>query len=319
MVLISSPELVTREVTNLDTLGETVVAGTAELDSVQGLVAVENVVSVSVWETLGVVLGKVGLVSSGWVATETVVFGFPGETVIVGTAGLVSVPEWMIPEAVVSGLCVESVRVGIVVLASATELVISEVIISGTRSEIVIAGTAELPSAPGLVAIEGVVSNSLWETLGVVLGILRLVSSRWVTSETVVSGFPGRIVIVGIAELASFSVWVTPGAVVSDLYMESVTVGKVVLVCATELVTCEVTIPDTAGETVVAGTAELNSSPGLVATKNVVFDLLWETLEVFLGRVELVSSGWVTKETVVSDFSEKTVIVGTVELTFVSE
>lgn len=28
--------------------------------------AVEDVVSVSVWETLGVVLGKVGLVSSGW-------------------------------------------------------------------------------------------------------------------------------------------------------------------------------------------------------------------------------------------------------------
>lgn len=63
MVLISSPELVTRGVTNLDTLGETVVAGTVELDSVPGLVAVENVVFVSVWETLGVVLGKVGLVS----------------------------------------------------------------------------------------------------------------------------------------------------------------------------------------------------------------------------------------------------------------
>lgn len=56
------------------TLGETVVAGIAELDSVPGLVAVENVVSVSVWETLGVVLGRVGLVSSGWVATEIVVF-----------------------------------------------------------------------------------------------------------------------------------------------------------------------------------------------------------------------------------------------------
>ena len=78
MVLISSPEPVTREVTNLVTLGETVVAGIAELDSVPGLVAVENVVSVSVWETLGAVLGKVGLVSSGWVATEIVVFGFSG-------------------------------------------------------------------------------------------------------------------------------------------------------------------------------------------------------------------------------------------------
>lgn len=168
-------------------------------------------------------------------------------------------------------------------------------------------------------AIEGAVSNSPWETLGVVLEILRLVSSGWMTSETVVSGFPGGLVMVGIAELASVSVRVTSEAAVSDLYIEPVTVEKVVLVCATELATCEVTIPDTAGETVVAGTAELNSSPGLVATENVVSDSLWETLEIFLGTVGLVSSGWVTKETAASDFSKKTVIVGTVELTFVSE
>ena len=168
-------------------------------------------------------------------------------------------------------------------------------------------------------AIEGAVSNSPWETLGVVLEILWLVSSGWMTSETVVSGFPGGLVMVGIAELASVSVRVTSEAAVSDLYIEPVTVEKVVLVCATELVTCEVTIPDTAGETVVAGTAELNSSPGLVATENVVSDSLWETLEIFLGKVGLVSSGWGTKETAASDFSKKTVIVGTVELTFVSE
>ena len=85
------------------------------------------------------------------------------------------------------------------------------------------------------------------------------------------------------------------------------------------MVTREVTSPDTPGETVVAGTAELVSVPGLVAVEVVVSDSLWETLEVVLGTVELVSSGWVTKETVVSDFSGKTVIVGTVELTFVSE
>lgn len=106
MVLISSPEPVTREVTNLVTLGETVVAGIAELDSVPGMVAVENVVSVSVWETLGVVLGKVDLsLQDGWPLRLLGTFGFSGETVIVGTAVLVSVPEWVIPEAVVSGLC----------------------------------------------------------------------------------------------------------------------------------------------------------------------------------------------------------------------
>lgn len=100
---------------------------------------------------------------------------------------------------------------------------------------------------------------------------------------------------------------------------EPVRAGKAVLVSVPELVTGEVTIPGTPGETVVAGTAELNSSPGLVATENVVSDSLWETLEIFLGTVGLVFSGWVTKETAVSDFSGKTVIVGTVELTFVSE
>lgn len=88
-------------------LGETVVAGTAELVSVLGLVAVEGVVSDSLWETLGVVLGTVGLVSSGWVTSETVVFDFPAETIRIGTAELVSV--WVTPEAVVSGFSVELV------------------------------------------------------------------------------------------------------------------------------------------------------------------------------------------------------------------
>ena len=87
--------------------GETVVAGTAELVSVPGLVAVEGVVSDSLWETLGVVLGTVGLVSSGWATSETVVFGFSGETIRIGTAELVSV--WVTPEAVVSGFSVELV------------------------------------------------------------------------------------------------------------------------------------------------------------------------------------------------------------------
>ena len=100
-------ELVTREVTSPDTPGETVVAGRAELVSAPGLVAVEVVVSDSLWETLEVVLGTVELVSSGWVTSETVVSGFPGETIRIGRAELVSV--WVTPEAVVSGFSVELV------------------------------------------------------------------------------------------------------------------------------------------------------------------------------------------------------------------
>ena len=102
----------------------------------------------------------------------------------------------MTHEAVVSGLCMESVRVGKVVLVSVPELVTSEVTIPGIPGETVVAGTAELAFAPGLVAIENVVSDSRWETLGVVLGIVWLVSSGWVTSETVVSGFPWETAIV---------------------------------------------------------------------------------------------------------------------------
>ena len=96
--------MVTREVTSPDTPGETVVAGTAELVSVPGLVAVDGVVSDSLWETLEVVLGTVRLVSSGCVTSEIVVSGFPAETVIVGIAELVSFPEWATSEAVVSSL-----------------------------------------------------------------------------------------------------------------------------------------------------------------------------------------------------------------------
>ena len=177
--------------------------------------AVDGVVSDSLWETLEVVLGTVGLVSSGWVTSETVVSGFPAETVIVGIAELVSV--WVTPEAIVSGLSMESVTVGKTILVSAMELVTSEVTNPGTPSEAVVAGTAELVSVPGLVALDSVVSDSLWETLEVVLGTVRLVSSGWVTSEIVVSGFPAETVIVGIAELVSFPEWATSEAVVFSL------------------------------------------------------------------------------------------------------
>lgn len=53
------------EVTTPSTPSETLVARTAELDSASELVAAEGMVSDSLWETLGVVLGTVGLVFSG--------------------------------------------------------------------------------------------------------------------------------------------------------------------------------------------------------------------------------------------------------------
>ena len=68
--------------------------------------------------------------------------------------------------------------------------------------------------------VESVVFDSLWETLRVVLGTVRLVSSGWVTSETVVSGLPGEAIRIGTAEL--ISVWVTPEAVVSGFSVELV-------------------------------------------------------------------------------------------------
>jgi len=161
VVLVSASEMVTSEVTIPGILGETVLAGTAELTSAAGLVVIEGVVSDKPWKTLEVVLGTVWLVSLEWVTSETVVSGFLGETVIVRIAEFVFVPEWVTAKAVASGLCVESVIVLKVVLISALELVIREVITSGTLGEIVVVGMAELAFASELVAIEGVMSDLL--------------------------------------------------------------------------------------------------------------------------------------------------------------
>lgn len=76
-MLVSAPELVACEVTTSDTTGWTVVARTVELVSVPGLVAIKGVLSDSVWKTLGVVLGKIGLVFAGWVIKGTLVSGSP--------------------------------------------------------------------------------------------------------------------------------------------------------------------------------------------------------------------------------------------------
>ena len=161
VVLVSASEMVTSEVTIPGILGETVLAGTAELTSAAGLVVIEGVVSDKPWKTLEVVLGTVWLVSLDWVTSVTVVSGFLGETVIVRIAEFVFVPEWGTAKAVASGLCVESVIVLKVVLISALELVIREVITSGTLGEIVVVGMAELAFASELVAIEGVMSDLL--------------------------------------------------------------------------------------------------------------------------------------------------------------
>lgn len=54
----------------------------------------------------------------------------------------------------------------------------------------VVLGTTELTSAPRLVAIECMVSGSLLEKTRGVVGteVFGLVSSEWVTNETVISG-----------------------------------------------------------------------------------------------------------------------------------
>lgn len=89
--MVSTPEA--REATS-GTAGETVEVGTAELASAPRLVANEGVLTDSLGEKMGAVLGTVGLVSAGWVAEEAVVYGSPGEAVTVGRAELASIPEW---------------------------------------------------------------------------------------------------------------------------------------------------------------------------------------------------------------------------------
>lgn len=146
------------------------------------------------------------------------------------------------------------VRVEITILASVPELVACEVTISGTSGEIGVVGTAELASVSRLVAVEGLLYDSLWETLGVVLGTVGLDTAGWVTKETVVS----------------------------DPYRDSVRVEKVVLVSVPELVVWEVTVAGTPDETVTVGMAELASTLGVVAIESMVSNSLWENFGVIL-------------------------------------
>lgn len=92
-----------------------------------------------------------------------------------------------------------------------------------------------------------------------------------------------------------------------------------ILASVPELVACEVTISGTWGETGVLGTAELASVSKLVAVEGVLYDSLWETLEVVLGTTGLDTAGRVTKETVVSDSCRDSIRVEKVVLVSVPE
>lgn len=103
LVLVTAGELVANEVTAPGNSDETVDVETAELASSPGRVAVEGVLSDSLWVELRVVLGTAGLVSVEWRTTEPVVSALLGEAVRVGIAELASDPGWVTHEAVVSG------------------------------------------------------------------------------------------------------------------------------------------------------------------------------------------------------------------------
>lgn len=108
--------------------------------------------------------------------------------------------------------------------------------------------------------------------------------------------------------------WVTDKVVVAGSPGESVTLGIVILASVLELGNQEVTISVIPGETVGAGAIELASVPWLVAIKCVVYGSLWEILGVVLGTAGLVSVGWLTNETAVSDSPGEEGRAGTAEL-----
>jgi hypothetical protein len=89
---------------------------------------------------------------------------------------------------------------------------------------------------------------------------------------------------------------------------EAVRVGLVVLVSVSELGTKDITNPGLSNEMVAVGMVELAFDPELVSIERVVvFDSSWEKSGVILETDILVSVGWVTDETVVSNSSGETV------------
>lgn len=179
----------------------------------------------------------------------------------------------------------ERVRGEITILASVPELVACEVTISGASGEIGVVGTAELAAVSKLVAVEGVLYDSLWETLGVVLGAAGLDTAGWVTKELVVS----------------------------DSCRDSVRVEEVVPVSVPELVAWEVTVAGAPDETIIVGGDELASTPGEVAVENMVSNSLWEKFGVILETGVLFSVEAI-HEAVVSGSPGERVEVATTEM-----
>lgn len=117
LVVLSAPELVTREVTTPGTTVWTVLPGRVETASTAAPVAIEGALSDALLDTLEVPLGKDGLVSEDWLTKGTLASGSLGDAVRVGTAELASV---------VSSSCGKSVSVGKGGVVSAPELVATE-------------------------------------------------------------------------------------------------------------------------------------------------------------------------------------------------
>lgn len=103
LILDTELELVGSEVTKTGKPSGKVPAETLKLSPARGPVAVEDMVSGSLWETLEVVWETLRPVSEGRVTTDTVGSGSRWDAVSVATADLASVSNWVAHEAVVSG------------------------------------------------------------------------------------------------------------------------------------------------------------------------------------------------------------------------
>ena len=185
VVLASGPGLVTREVATASTSSGTVPAGRAELAPAPGVGAVEDMLSDSLWEELGVFLETEGLVFGEW-THEAVVSGSCGETGIPGTMELASAAGWVPHEAAVSGSGGERVRVAKAVPVSGLEPLTCVISTPDTPGESAKVETVEPVCAPGRVTEDTVGSGSRGDSVRVGTADLASVS-RWVAQEAVAS------------------------------------------------------------------------------------------------------------------------------------
>lgn len=284
--LASVPELVTGEVAMVSTSSGTVPVGRAELAPAPGLVAVEDMLSDSLWEALKVVWETIRPVSGGRVTADTAASGSREDTVRVGTADPASVSSRVAREAVVSTGTWELVEVAAVVpVVPIPAPVGCEVTTPAPTGWTVLPGRVELASAPLPVATEGALSDSLWATLAGPWGNNVLGSAGWVTRETAAS----------------------------DSCRDSVRVEKAVLASVPGLVMREVAPGGTPRGTVTAGMAELASAPGGVAVDDGLSGPPWGTSGVVLETEGLVFGEW-TQGPVASGSCGEAGAVGTVGL-----